>query len=199
MDLEYELQLFQAKRLSELEAEKLNKERQKNVNILSNQFLDCLSTVVVNHCSECKEKAKAVCKHWYPEDLQPFWLLRSVCKEWKNRINNWLRSRKMILIHGKSIKKHRLNIIEEGWEIDKIKIDRNKNAFVKQFRPKRKPLWNSIKWYRFLTTISFKYGITIQIHEAPICDAKQANDKITQMQAEDFERKYKGKAQRKKK
>lgn len=209
MDLEYELQLFHTLRVSELEAEENNKKKQRFLNLMSDQLLDCLSVTIIQPCLDCKgskdislpvkvplnkNSIQRRCFHWYPEDLYTFWKLR-VCNKWKDIIDDWLSKSPIILIYGKLIKGHDLTIIEDVWSVEKYptELGFERDYFTKELRSAKRPLWNSIKWYQFLLYVEAKYGIKTNRSEceAPICNEFEANTKLVELESRNFRREYK--------
>lgn len=188
-DLDYELQMFQAMRLSKLEFQKQEAEKHKRINLLSLQVLDCLSAVLVPKCNSCSQsKLKSFCGHWYPEDLLPFWKLRSVCKTWKQKVEEWLVTRQIVLMYNREEKPKTLEIIEEIWEIEAVNsmtFGNSKTHYIPKRKTVKRTLNLSNKWLLFLKHCEF-YGIRNNITpgdvEVPLLSKQDAEERIHQLQ-----------------
>src|SRR5207237_1899997 len=96
-DLEFQLALFHDIRLSEIEAEQQKlRQKEKAGKLFSYQLLDCFHSTLIEKCKNCLDSE--ICKHFYPEELIVFWKLRIVCNLWKCLIDEWIKSRKIVLM-----------------------------------------------------------------------------------------------------
>ncbi len=197
-----ELEMFQAIRLSELEYQKAEKEKKKRLNLLSFQLLDCLASVVIPKCSSClkagvklrPEGSRRSCLHWYPEDLLPFWKLRSVCKDWQKKVEDWLQSRHVVLIYHQNVKNTEnwkpsdWSILEDTWEIETVQTQRpiQDKFYIPRRTSIKKKLHMSNRWFFFLKHCEL-YNVRNNILQdygpgfTPILDKEDAADRIRQL------------------
>lgn len=101
--------------------------------ILSNQYCDLLNRYgnIAKPCLWC-EKHKKTCQHFFPSELQFFLKLRTICKLWRNIVDNWLSTNQSIIIsyecncctHTYTYKKTKENDDNQPWNRDYRSIDK---------------------------------------------------------------------------
>ena len=76
---------------------------------LKSTFLQDLACIIIRPCAKCLE-AKKTCKHISGDELAFFYRMRPVCRQWRDRIDTWLRVSYFTvwnhLLHGHGIKVH---------------------------------------------------------------------------------------------